>query len=103
MGMDKWSVEQQEAMKKKMAWSYLGQFIASFVMFFVLAGLITWSAPTLNVKFGMGIAFWVWLGFVAPLAFGSAIWGGKMKLFWLSIGNMFLTLLVAGAIIGGWR
>jgi hypothetical protein len=103
MEMDKWTPEKQAAMKARMIWSYAGQFVASFVMFYVLGGLIVWTAPQLNVVFGMGIAFWMWLGFVVPLAFGNTLWGGKMGIFWLSIGNMLVTLLVAGAIIGAWR
>jgi hypothetical protein len=51
----------------------------------------------------VAVAFWVWLGFVVPLAFGNALWGGKKTLFWLEIGNMFITLLIAGAIISGWQ
>jgi len=102
-GMDQWSPEKQAEMKKKMMWSYLGQFIASLVMFYVLGGLIVWTAPQLTVGFGMGIAFWMWLGFVVPLALGNALWGGNMVTFWLSIGNMLITLLAAGAIIGALR
>jgi hypothetical protein len=100
MGMEQWSPEKQAAMKKKMVLMYLGQFVASLLMFYVLGTLITWSAPSLNVYFGMWTAFFMWLGFVVPLAFGNALWGGKFKLFWLSIGNMLITLLFAGAIIG---
>jgi hypothetical protein len=31
---------------------------------------------------------------------GEAIWGGKWPLFWIGVGNMLITLLVTGAIIG---
>jgi hypothetical protein len=103
MGMDQWSAEKKAAMKSKMLWSYLGQFVASLVMFYVLGTFIVWSAPQLNVSFSMWIAFFMWLGFVVPLAFGATLWGGKMTTFWLSIGNMLITLLVAGAIIGAWK
>jgi hypothetical protein len=48
-------------------------------------------------------AFLMWLGFVVPVKFGDAIWGGKMGLFWLGIGNMLFTLLASGAIIGVWH
>ena len=57
----------------------------------------------MGVMGGLANAFGLWLGFVVPLAFGNALWGGKMSLFWLSIGNMFLTLLAAGAIMGAMR
>ncbi|MBI3632726.1 MAG: DUF1761 domain-containing protein [Candidatus Vogelbacteria bacterium] len=102
MGMDKWTSEQQDAMKKSMGISYLGQFIASCVMFFVLDWYIVTSLHT-GVYGGVANAFGLWLGFVVPVKLGDFIWGGKKTLFWLSIGNMLLTLLVAGAILGMWR
>ena len=102
MGMEQWSPEKQAVMKKQMAIKYLGQFVASLVMFFVLDWYIVTSIH-MGVMGGLANAFGLWLGFVVPLAFGNALWGGKMSLFWLSIGNMFLTLLAAGAIMGAMR
>ncbi|MDR3642508.1 MAG: DUF1761 domain-containing protein [Candidatus Doudnabacteria bacterium] len=103
MGMDQWTPEKKAAMQKKMVWSYIGQFVASLVMFYILGTFIVWSAPQLNVSFAMGTSFFMWLGFVVPMAFGNTLWGGKMINFWLTIGNMLITLLVAGAIIGAWK
>ena len=102
MGMDKLSPEEREKMKKSMGRSYALQFVASLVMFFVLAWYVITSIHP-GVWGGVANAFGLWLGFVVPLALGNAIWGGKMTLFWLSIGNMLVTLLIAGAIIGAWR
>jgi hypothetical protein len=102
MGMDKWTPEQQEAEKKKMLRAYIGQFVASLAMFFVLA----WYIGTSNhpgVLGGFNNAFWVWIGFIVPMKYADAIWGGKMTLFWLGSGNMLLTLAAGGAILGGWR
>lgn len=100
-GMDKLSPEEQEKMKKGMAMTYLWQFIASLMMFYVLARL-TGSLGQMSIHGGVTVALWVWLGFVVPLELGNALWGGKMALFWLGIGNMLVTLLAAGAIIGAW-
>ncbi len=102
MGMDKLSPEEQAKMKKSMTGAYIAQFIASFVMFFVLAWYIVTSMHY-GVWGGVANALGLWLGFVVPLALSQAIWGGKMKLFWINIGGMFFTLIAAGAIIGGWR
>ena len=102
MGMDKLSPEEQEKMKKSMVKSYVLQFISSLVMFFVLAWYIFISNKP-GISGGLENAFWLWVGFVVPLALGNAVWGGKMTVFWLNIGNMLLTLLVAGAIIGSWN
>lgn len=102
IGMDKWTPERQAAEKKKMGMTYALQFVASLVMFYVLAGLIVGFAQTTALK-GAMTGFIMWLGFVVPVKLGDAIWGGKMSLFWLGAGNMLVTLLVAGAIIGVWR
>jgi hypothetical protein len=102
MGMDAWSKEKQAAMKKRMGWSYFGQFLASLAMFYVLAGLIV-GFDHASAAGGLLTAFIMWVGFVVPLKLGDLIWGGKAKLFWLGLGNMLLTLLAAGAIIGTWK
>ncbi len=98
-GMDKKSPEEQAAMKKGMMWSYVGQFIASLVMFYIFAWLMS-ALGMMSVMGGIQTAFWVWLGFIVPLKFGEELWGGKMTLFWLGVSHMLLTLLAAGAIIG---
>ena len=101
MGMDAWSKEKQEAMKKSMGLSYFAQFVASLVMFYVLAGIVG-GFGHMTLSGGLMTGFIMWIGFVVPLALGELIWGGKKSLFWLKTGNMFLTLLAAGAIIGAW-
>ncbi|MFZ1654619.1 MAG: DUF1761 domain-containing protein [Candidatus Moraniibacteriota bacterium] len=101
-GMNEWSKEKQAASKRAMPKAYLGQFGASLVMFFVFAWYIGLSGHP-GALGGINNAFWVWIGFVVPLALGNALWGGKMTVFWLNIGNMLATLLAAGAIIGAWR
>jgi len=101
-GMDKWSSEQKAMMKKRAGMSYFMQFVASLVMFYVLAQFAG-GLGEMTAGGGMVIALWVWIGFIVPLALGNAIWGGKKIMFWLQIGNMLITLIVAGAIIGAWR
>ncbi|MBP6942686.1 MAG: DUF1761 domain-containing protein [Candidatus Buchananbacteria bacterium] len=100
MGMNSWTPKQQAAMKQKMAMSYAAQFVASLVMFFVFAKFVN-NAGELTIAGGLMMGLWIWIGFVVPLKLGETIWGGKMSLFWLGVGNMLVTLLVAGAIIGG--
>ena len=102
MEMDKMSAEKQAQMKKAMGMMYFAQFIASLVMFYVLARFIGGSG-VLSVHIGLMTALWVWIGFVVPLKFGDSLWGGKMTLFWIGVSNMLVTLLVSGAIIGAWR
>lgn len=102
VGMEQWSEVEREQMKKKMAVTYIVQFVASILTFFVLGWLIG-ALDERTVAGGLKIALIVWAGFVVPLKLGDAIWGGKMVLFWLGSGNMLLTVLAAGAVIGAWR
>src|SRR6185437_10490200 len=44
--------------KGKMFWSYVGQFIASIVTFYVLAGFIQYTATKMTAGMGAAIAFW---------------------------------------------
>ncbi len=101
MGMDKPSGGEQAEMAKGMMISYAVQFVASLVMFYVLA-MFMGDLGQLTVSGGMMVGFWAWLGFVVPVKLADALWGGKMILFWIGASNMLLTLLVAGAIIGAW-
>jgi len=104
MGMDTWSPEKKEAEKKKMGLTYFVQFVASLVMFYSLAKFMSdLGFGMMTVEGGLMVAFWVWLGFVVPVKLGDAIWGGNMTLFWIGAGNMLLTLLATGAIIGAWK
>jgi hypothetical protein len=102
MGMESWTPEQQIKMKKAMAFTFLGQFIASLVMFYTVGWLMA-SLGKVSLPGGLITAFIVWIGFVVPLKLGDALWGGKMILFWLGIGNMFVTLAATGAILGAWK
>ncbi len=101
MGMDTWTPEKQAEMKKSMTMSYVLQLVGSIVMFYVLAHFIG-GLDQMSIKGGICIALWVWIGFVVPVQLGNAIWGGNRTVFWLTAGNMLITLLVAGAIIGAW-
>jgi hypothetical protein len=101
-GMDAWSKEKQASTKKTMWMSYIGQLIASLVMFYVLAGIVAGFGHT-TVAGGLLTGIIVWFGIVVPVKLGDILWGGNKTLFWLSIGNMFVTLLTAGAIIGAWN
>lgn len=102
MGWDARSKEEQAEMMKSAKWNYVLQFIASVVMFYTLSVVIS-AMGMATLMGGIETALLLWFGFVVTLAYGNTLWGGKKAIFWLSIGNMLITLLIAGAIIGGWR
>lgn len=101
MGMDKWTPEHKAKMQKSMMMSYALQFVSSIFMFDVLAWLMA-GLGQMSVRGGLLVATLLWIGFVVPLKFGEAIWGGKMILFWISISNMLIALFAAAVIIGAW-
>jgi|SRR6185369_2081257 len=101
-GMDGMSEDKKMEMKKGMKKAYILQFVASFVMIYVLSCFM-WLTTQMTVMGGLTVAFWAWIGFVVPIKLSEAIWGGKMAMFWIGIGNMLVTLLVAGAILGAWQ
>jgi hypothetical protein len=100
-GMDTWSKEKKDAAMKNMGLSYVGQFIASLVMFYMLAGIIVSFG---HASFGGGImtALLIWLGFIVPVKIGDLAWGGDQRLFWLNTGYYFVNMIVVGAILGAW-
>jgi hypothetical protein len=101
-GMDKLSAEEQAKMKKTMGMSYFLQLVGSLVTFYVLARFIG-GLEQMTVGGGIMVALWVWIGFIVPTKLADTIWGGKWSLFWLVSGDMLVTLVATGAIIGGWK
>src|SRR6185503_8793604 len=71
MGMNSWSAEKQAEMKKGMTMMYVWQFIASLVMFYVLAKFMSLLSMT-DVSGALQTAFWAWLGFIVPLKLGDS-------------------------------
>lgn len=102
IGMDQWTEEKRNDMMKKSRYYYLLQFAASILMFYVFAVILT-ALNMFTVAGGMIAALIVWIGIIVPVKFGEQLWGGKMILFVLGSGNMLLTMIAAGAIIGGWK
>ena len=101
MEMEDWTQKERDKMKKRMVVTCIVQFLASLVMFYFLAGLIV-GFNHMTVLGGLETGLLIWIGFIVPLKLGDSLWGGKMTLFWLAIGNMLITLAVAGMIIGAW-
>ena len=77
-------------------------FVATFVMAYVLSHIIAMSMM-LGLGTGVSSAFWVWLGFIAPLSSGDVTWGGKTwKLWFINNVHWLVSLLLMGFIIANW-
>ncbi len=96
MGWENKSTAEKKQMQKAMATSYIWQFIASLVMFYVLARATQGLSPLNAIAIGV----WAWVGFIAPMKLGDALWGGKMTVFWLGIFSSLITIIAGAAILG---
>jgi hypothetical protein len=104
MGLDQKSPEEQAAMKKGMIWLYVIQFIGSIIMFCILGWVLAEMGDNYAGTSGaLHITLLVWLGFIVTTHLGNAIWGGKIKLFWLALGNSLITMVVGALILVMWK
>lgn len=96
--------------KTQMPLLYGQQLILSLVMAFVFAHVL-WAfsvAPGMEgmswFLSGLNGGFWMWLGFVFPLLYGTSLWSGKkFKYVSVELGYWLVLLLVMGWIISAWR
>ena len=89
-------------MKTAMMRGYIVGFLLSLLTAYVLSHFVDYTGATTTAE-GAATAFWVWLGFTAPLMMGSVLWEGKpLKLWFLNAGNNLVTLLIMGMIVAAW-
>lgn len=100
MGMTEESIKKNQ---KNMMALYILSFIASLVTAFVLLNIIALSVNFLNstkLSAGLTIAFWMWLGFIAPVQLTEVIFGGKSwKLFAINTGYQLAAILAMAVVL----
>ena len=92
--------DMKKAKEKGMVVPMIVASIGSLLMAYVLSILLT-STGIATIGAALSLAFFVWLGFVAPIAIGSVLWENKpMSLFWLnSLGWLVVLLAMAVTIV----
>lgn len=78
--------------------AFVGAFITSYVLyhFTVLLSMETLADALLG-------AFWIWLGFIAPVQLGIVLWDGKpWKLFVLLAAYHLINLMVIAGVLVLW-
>jgi uncharacterized protein DUF1761 len=97
----------KRAKEKGMGASYVVMAIGSVLMAWVLALFISSGEAHYAVwtfTFGIHIAFYLWIGLVAPVTVGTVIWEGKpWKLWVLNAGYYLVGLCLMGAILAVWH
>ncbi len=106
MALNGWTKESMAAMSSKnpnMGKLYAIQALASLVMAYVFSHILVFATSymkTSGASAGIVCAFWVWLGFIAPVMLGKVLWEGKpWKLWILDAGHYLVTLSVMGLIL----
>ncbi len=95
--------EKIEKAKKSMPLMYGTQFLAAVVEIWVLSMFVNFVGAADAVT-GAIVGFWSWLGFVATIAVGDALFNGKStKLVAINAGYQLALLVVTGAILGAWH
>ena len=91
--------EKMKEMKAKgMGKSYVAAFAASLVMAFVLAHFAAiWNAE--GVGGAWQLAFWSWLGFIAPVLLGQVLWEWRSTKLYIINVVLYLVALFAMAIV----
>mgnify|MGYP001589158455 CR=1 FL=1 len=82
--------------------AYIIAFIGAFVTNFVLAHFIDYVQAQTIVD-AIQAAFWIWLGFIAPLLLSSVLWENKsMKLYLINAFQYLFALIIAAIILTIW-
>jgi hypothetical protein len=99
MRMSSITPEMVERGKKKMPFMALTALVAGVIMAYVLSFFaIAWGV--FDVIGAIELAFWTWLGFIAPVMLGSVLWEQRpLKLYVLNVGYWLVSLIVMAQIL----
>lgn len=85
-----------EEMWKKL----IGAFIGALIMAWVLSLVIDYVGAH-NFIGGAVVGFLMWLGFAATIHFSGVLWENRpWKLFLIHVGNLLVSLVLMGGVIG---
>lgn len=101
MGFDKKKMEQ---MKKKgmpkQTWALM--IVGTLVTSYVLAHFVDYL-DAINIAGALQAAFWLWLGFIAPVQLGMVLWENKpWKLYVINVAYYLVNLGVMASILALW-
>lgn len=103
-GVTESDLERRKQMQKEAMPLYLVQFLLTILQLYILLNLITWGGWEVQ---GIGVAFWMWLGFVMPTIAGSAMWNNdsskiKWARFLIQSGYQLVMFVIYGFLISQW-
>ncbi len=108
MGFGHKTKQEMDEMRKKAAPAYAASLVGSLLMAYVLAHFIAYMrmldlGGNANFLTGALTAFWIWLGFIAPVMFTAVLFASKsVKLWLIDTGYQLVSMLAMGAILAAW-
>lgn len=87
----------------QIAMTYLGSFVAFFIVYYVMAHFSSYARAT-TAKQGAQTGFWSWLGFVATSILVNVLYTMKPFSLWLIDGGYWLvSMLIGGVLLAVWK
>ena len=81
--------------KQAMSLGFVGSLVTSYVLA-LFVGMVQATAAIAGAQ----LAFWLWLGFAAPIQAGVFLWEGKpAKLFLLNAAHTLVSFVAMGAVL----
>jgi hypothetical protein len=101
-GVNEMDEAKRKQMQKEALPLYGIQFALTLLQLYVLVDLVNSENGS-----AVGIAFWMWLGFVMPTIAGSAMWNNnpnnvKGAMFLIQAGYQLVMFLIYGYMLGLW-
>ena len=91
-----------EAFRARMVPAMVADIVASLILAWVLANVLKFTGASGLVP-GMRVSFFLFLGFVATPLLSTTVYEGRpLALFAINASYWLVSMLVMGAIIGGW-
>jgi hypothetical protein len=98
MEMEAVSKEELQKMQKSMGPFYALQLFLTLFTTFAFANFMVYGS-TLGIYH---TAFWIWIGFIAPVQISSVVWANTKKKFWAKQLFVMLSMQLIGIELAAW-
>lgn len=90
--------EELKKMQKEMAPFYGLQLVLTLLTTLAFANLV----PYVTAFSIYHLAFWIWVGFIAPIQIGSVVWANTEKKYWLKQILIMISFQLVSIMITAW-
>ncbi len=95
--------DMKKAKGKGMGKMYFIGFLMSLITSYILAHFVQYVGVA-TFSDALELAWWIWLGFIAPISLGVVLWEGKpFKFYLINVAYQLVSLAVMSEILTFWR